>query len=205
MTPLSSLSHIEIAVVIAESFLDNTTSHGSGGLWEPYKVEGTLDEVINIWGKSTFDHFKALHNDSQKCSLAGVRLLTAYHLCDTDEEILIPSWNEIVDDFQLLRTEDIHDMEKLVPKGALYPKHNKFISGTTFKTYTVDQSYYLKFLTNELLLLNVKFEEKKIGNVHELFELDYDVIVNCCGIHGSSVSDDQIPCHPIRGQVVRVK
>lgn len=205
MARLSSLVHIEITVVIAESFLDNTTSHGSGGLWEPYKVEGTPDEIINIWGKSTYDHFKALHNDSQKCSVAGVRLLTAYHLCDTDEEILIPSWKGIVDDFQLLSAEDLLNLENLVPKGALYPKHNKFISGTTFKTYTVDQSYYLKYLTNELLKLNVKFEEKKIDNIQELFELNYDVIVNCCGIHGSSVSDDQIPCHPIRGQVVRIK
>ena len=205
MARFSSLVHIEITVVIAESFLDNTTSHGSGGLWEPYKVEGTPDEIINIWGKSTYDHFKALHNDSQKCSVAGVRLLTAYHLCDTDEEILIPSWKGIVDDFQLLSAEDLLNLENLVPKGALYPKHNKFISGTTFKTYTVDQSYYLKYLTNELLKLNVKFEEKKIGNIQELFELNYDVIVNCCGIHGSSVSDDQIPCHPIRGQVVRIK
>ena len=202
---MSSLVHIEITVVIAESFLDNTTSHGSGGLWEPYKVEGTPDEIINIWGKSTYDHFKALHNDSQKCSVAGVRLLTAYHLCDTDEEILIPSWKGIVDDFQLLSAEDLLNLENLVPKGALYPKHNKFISGTTFKTYTVDQSYYLKYLTNELLKLNVKFEEKKIDNIQELFQLNYDVIVNCCGIHGSSVSDDQIPCHPIRGQVVRIK
>lgn len=205
MARFSSLVHIEITVVIAESFLDNTTSHGSGGLWEPYKVEGTPDEIINIWGKSTYDHFKALHNDSQKCSVAGVRLLTAYHLCDTDEEILIPSWKGIVDDFQLLSAEDLLNLENLVPKGALYPKHNKFISGTTFKTYTVDQSYYLKYLTNELLKLNVKFEEKKIDNIQELFELNYDVIVNCCGIHGSSVSDDQIPCHPIRGQVVRIK
>ena len=55
MARLSSLVHIEITVVIAESFLDNTTSHGSGGLWEPYKVEGTPDEIINIFKEAAPD------------------------------------------------------------------------------------------------------------------------------------------------------
>lgn len=185
--------------------MDKTTSHGSGGLWEPYKVEGTLDEVINIWGKSTFDHFQALHKDSVRCLLAGVRFLNAFHLCDTDEEIIIPTWNSIVNDFRLLNQEEVNNLENEVPKGSLFPKHKKFTSGTTFKTYTVDQSYYLKYLTNELLQLNVKFETRKIEVIDDLTDLNYDVIVNCCGIRGSSVSGDQTPCHPIRGQVVRVK
>jgi glycine/D-amino acid oxidase-like deaminating enzyme len=66
---------IEITI-IAESFLENTTSYGSGGLWEPYKVDGTPDELVNAWGKVTFDFMLGLLADPEKKVASGVQMLT---------------------------------------------------------------------------------------------------------------------------------
>ena len=48
--------------IVAELFLSQTTSYGSGGLWEPYAIAGTPDEDVNKWGKYAFDHFLELHH-----------------------------------------------------------------------------------------------------------------------------------------------
>ena len=211
-------------MVVAESILDKTTSHGSGGLWEPYKVDGTPDEVVYIWGKSTFEHFKLLHNNAVDRQAAGVRYLSAYHLNDTNDDIHIPHWADIVADYRILKSEELNNLETLVPNGTLYPKNKKFSSGSTFQTYTVDQSYYLKYLMDRLEKLGVKFIQMKIENIDNFLEtknlnsnsgsssgtdsdftFNFDVVVNCCGIHGGSVTLDDTPCFPIRGQVVRVK
>lgn len=41
-------NQVEIEIIAAE-FLSQTTSYGSGGLWEPYQIAGTDDEMINQW------------------------------------------------------------------------------------------------------------------------------------------------------------
>ena len=197
--PQSSL----IEVIVSESVLDDTTSYGSGGLWEPYKIEGTPDELVNIWGKSTYDHFERLYNDPEDRAAAGVRFLSAFHLSETSDVIPIPSWSDIVDDFRSLSSEELNNFDSLVPKGTYYPKET-FISGQTFKTYTVDQSYYLKYLTEKLMKRGVTFEKKSVTRIDE-FDVEFDVVVNCCGIQGSNICGDEVPCYSIRGQVVRIK
>ena len=39
---------IQITIIAAE-FLSQTTSYGSGGLWEPYQIAGTSESKINEW------------------------------------------------------------------------------------------------------------------------------------------------------------
>lgn len=44
--------------VIAQSFGKDTTSAGAAGLWEPYKLSDTPPELINKWGKETYEHLQ---------------------------------------------------------------------------------------------------------------------------------------------------
>ena len=196
---------ILVTVVMAESFYEMTTSYGSGGYWEPYKIEGTPDDAINLWGKSTFDHFQALYDNPVERVAAGVRLLDSYHLFDKEEEIIIPSWKHIVTDFRVLTADDLADIGKLVAPGCLFPVGKNFHGGLTFKSFTVDQSYYLKYLKDRLVNLGVEFRHRKVESVDDICDGEFNVVVNCCGIQGSKVSGDNNVCKPIRGQVVRIR
>lgn len=191
-------------VVIANTFYDETTSFGSAGYWEPYKIEGTPRDLVHTWGKSTFDHFDRLYNNSEHRLASGIRLLDAFHLHDISEDFKVPFWKDIVIDYRVLSSEDLDNMKSLVPSGTFFPAKS-FASGATFKSFAVDQSYYLKDLKNRLDQLGVKFAQRKVNNITELCNEGFDVIVNCCGIQGSAVAEDPVPCYPIRGQVIRIR
>ncbi len=59
--------------IIADRFVSETTSYGSGGKWQPSNIAGTPDEKVNGWGQKAFEHFKQLlySPDAEK---AGVQL-----------------------------------------------------------------------------------------------------------------------------------
>jgi len=187
-------------VIIAEYFLEQTTSHGSAGWWEPYKIDGTPDDVINVWGGSTFNFFEKLHEDPITKKSCGLQLLTAYKLFEKADEMIVPSWKNIVKNFKILNLDNLKNN-----KNMEFPRNRNFIGGYTFESYVADQSYYLNYLTVELKNLNVTFTTRKIDNIYDFIDEDYDAVVNCCGIQGSGISGDSNPCYPIRGQVLRIE
>uniref|UniRef100_A0A7S1NFI1 FAD dependent oxidoreductase domain-containing protein n=1 Tax=Eutreptiella gymnastica TaxID=73025 RepID=A0A7S1NFI1_9EUGL len=81
--------------VVAEHFLQSTTSAGAAGLWEPYQIAGTPDALVNAWGKVSFDHFLELCHGPE-AGEAGVQLMTAYQLYGPGEPTEPPSWRSIV-------------------------------------------------------------------------------------------------------------
>eukprot|EP01035_Chromulina_nebulosa_P018485 gene18485-24198_t len=85
------LSKSDEIIIIAENFYNETTSYGSGGLWEPYEIAGTPDELINYWGSYTFKHFQSLHY-SKDAVISGVQLMTNYVLLE-DHVVDVPSWS----------------------------------------------------------------------------------------------------------------
>jgi FAD dependent oxidoreductase len=161
--------------------------------------------VVNTWGQSTFDFFNTLYKDPNSRVAAGIQLLDSFHLLDKNEELIIPAWKNIVIDFKVMSTQELCNLGSLVPEGTLFPDTKEFHAGFTFKSFTVDQSYYLKYLSDRLAKLGVKIVETKIESIDDLSQGEYDVVVNCCGLAGSTVSGDPIHCKPIRGQVVRVR
>jgi hypothetical protein len=126
-------------------------------------------------------------------------------LLEEDEELIIPAWKNVVIDFKVLSTQELRNIGSLVPEGTLFPDTKEFHSGFTFKSFTVDQSYYLKYLSDCLTKLGVKMVERVIASIDDLSQGEFDVVVNCCGLAGSALSGDSVHCKPIRGQVVRVR
>ena len=181
--------------IIADKYGDQTTTYGCGGLWEPYQIAGTPDTKVNNWGKIAFEHFEELYYSNNR-EIAGVRLLRAYQLYEDSDIIDIPSWKDIVYEFEVI------DYEKLSKiHNPVIPK--RFTKAITFKTFTVDQSYYLPWLTEKLISMGVQFERRKIKNIDEVSHDGYDIIVNCAGLGAFELVSDK-EMYPIRGQVLRL-
>lgn len=125
---------------------------------------------------------------------SGVQLLTTYSLLESGQSIELPSWKDLVYNFQCLSPEDI--------KNLGLP--DKYVSGFVFGTYVIEQKYYLKYLTDTLLEKDVKFMQRKISQLHELFDENFDILINCTGLGAFDVVNDK-SMYPVRGQVLRVR
>jgi len=185
--------------VMADKFLDETTSFGSGGLWEPYQIAGTPEDQVNGWGKVAFDHFLEILY-SPDAAKAGVQLLTAYNLLQARDPKTPPSWKNIVFNFSEMSSEEIAKMG--------FP--NRFTHGFTFGTLVIEQRLYMSWLM-ELLQSKwgVKFEKVRVENLDEFVSPSgkgnqYDVVINCTGIGAGKLLGREDDVYPIRGQVLRV-
>ena len=193
-TQLKEHTHADITI-LAQSFDEDTTSNGSGGFWEPYQVGNTPEELINRWGKYSYQHFISLYS-SPHAGEAGVQLFPAYFLCEEHElPIELPCWRNFVIDFREL---SMHDTRMLgLPE--------KFVGGYSFMTTAAEQKYYLKWLYRNLESQGVVFQKCKINSLIDLVNSKkYDLVVNCAGLGAADLLFEENDMYPVRGQVLRV-
>jgi glycine/D-amino acid oxidase-like deaminating enzyme len=184
--------------IIADKFLDETTSYLSGGLWEPYEIKETPIEKVNDWAQYSFNYFTTLYK-SKNASIAGIKLIEAYYLYEDHEDSTPPNWKDIVFNFQFHNRKQLDKLKT----------NKKYVSGWSFGTYAIDQSYYMKYITSELKKNGVTFKQKKILSLIDLLKenddnINYDIIINCTGLGSFELLDDK-EMFPILGQVIRVK
>ena len=183
--------------IIADKMQAETTSYGSGGLWEPYQILGTPDDKVNSWGRISFDHFLQLLH-SPDAAAAGVQLLTAYNLLQEHDRPQEPSWRDIVFNFKHLTARDISQMG--LPA--------KFTHGFSFATLVIEQKYYRAYLTAKLEGLGATFLRQRVENLDAFIAgpqgRAFDVVINCTGIGAGALLDMPGDVYPIRGQVLRV-
>lgn len=74
-------------------------------------------------------------------------------------------------------------------------------NGVHFTTLTCEPSKFLPFLQTRFLENGGVIKMQEVKNFEELS--DFDLIVNCTGVHARYLTDDE-RIRPIRGQVVRV-
>lgn len=202
--------------IISDLPIEQTTSYGCGGLWEPYQIGGTKESHINVWGERTFQWYHSLYHseDAKDC---GVQLLTAYALNEFGiEEIeknknLVPYWSDIVYNFQILDTKLLEQRNITL---------DKYKSAFKFETYVVDQKDFLPYLIRKLTKLGVifitrnltglrdydvsKYEKDKIIDDEFFIEQNFDCVINCSGLSAYHLIGDK-ELYPIRGQVCRIK
>jgi hypothetical protein len=165
-----------------------------GGNWYGYNFLGTSTEKVNRWGSIAFDHFRSLYH-SPYAAESGVQLVDTYQLFDVSETAVVPTWKDIVYNYQHLSNEDLRKMD--LPAN--------WVSGYKFGTFIVEQKYYMKYLTRRLTELGVVFIQQKLNGLQEILGSGkYDCVVNCSGLGAASVNGDD-SVYPIRGQVLRVK
>lgn len=177
--------------IIANEFVFQTTSCGSGGLWEPYQIGNTSPENINRWSKESLRHFLQLYH-SIHANTCGVQQMTAYQLFREDEEWEAPSWKDVAISYALL------DPAQLGAMGL----STEFTGGYAFGTVVVDQKMYLTWMMKQLETY-VKFEQRHVSSLKDVI-CEYDCVLNCTGL-GSGLLMDDPAVFPIRGQVLRVE
>lgn len=175
--------------IVAEHFLEQTTSYGAGGVWEPYTVGDTPLDLIEKWGRASYDHYlrMAASEVGHEC---GVQILNVFQLLSEQEPMEpTPWWSSIPIGFRPLTSTDTSRLG-----------FAKYSEGYTYTTVVIDQKYHMRFLTRELKKLGVTFIQRRIDSFSDL---DYDIIVNCSGLGARDLCQDG-DMHPARGQVLRV-
>ncbi|CAF3601265.1 unnamed protein product [Adineta steineri] len=176
--------------IIANRFLDATTSDGAGGLFRPDQrfIGGVEPSILKDWCQTSFDHFNNLIF-SNIAAEAGVSQVSGYQLFNDSRPD--PSYKNIVYNFRHLTKEEL----------TIFPDHYKY--GYFCTTFYVETRKYMKYLTKLLNEKQVPFIKKKIHSFEELAE-NYDIVVNCIGYGAKDVCHDNL-IRPIRGQMIRVR
>lgn len=167
-----------------------TTSEGAAGLWKPFALSGTPDELVNRWGKETLDHYMELYL-SGKAPEAGILLSAAYELFEEPLEE-IPSWADVVPAFRRLTATDI----------GFYDPSGRHVDGYSYDTIITEGRLYLGWICRELEGLGVKITERKVERLDEIEA--GRLIVDCCGLGSRELFNDS-SMYGIRGHVLRVR
>jgi len=174
--------------VVADRFLTETTSAGSGGFWMPYALNDTPAADIERWGSASFERFAELHR-SPDVDAAGVSLVEVRGVGDDPP----PSWAGSVPNYRALSARDL----ALMGLG----EHS---AGFAYTSFVADQERHLRWLTERCREHGVEFERRRVGSLAELSGVaGGGVVVNCSGLGARDLFGDR-DVVPIRGQTVRV-
>lgn len=175
--------------VVAEKFSRETTSEGAGGLWKPFALTGTPDELVNRWGKETLDHYMDIYLSDQ-AKEAGVLLTSAYELFE--EETEEPAWKTVVPGFRRLTPEEIF----------FYDPSGRHVYGYAYETIVTEARLYMDWIIGHLKNMGVMFVQKKLESVEDI--PDSTLLVNCSGLGARELFHDDT-MYGIRGHVLRVR
>ncbi|CRL02618.1 CLUMA_CG015799, isoform A [Clunio marinus] len=179
--------------LISEDVSPNTTGDVSAGYWTPFLVEGTSDEKITKWSKSSYDFFHQLwlNGLAEEC---GISMIPTYRLTSDPEGEEAPLWKDVVFGFTKLNSDET---------ARLSREHNQtYTEGFHYITFCCEPTKFLPYLMKRFLAAGGRFIKQKINNIDEVSE--FDLIVNCTGLGSKEVTND-MKCFAIRGQVARIK
>ncbi|XP_070491989.1 D-amino-acid oxidase [Chironomus tepperi] len=177
--------------VMADKLTPFTLSDLVAGLWSPYLMGNTDPDKIIQWSKGTHKFFHELWINGL-AGESGVTMSPVIGLSVEDPRSC-PSWKDIPFGFRELTADEVEKYSN---------EHGRnYLSGYQFVSFCCQPKKMLPYLTKRFLKAGGKFEQRKIVNLEDVTEAD--LIINCTGLGGKFLGDDQL--HPIRGQVTRVK
>jgi len=169
---------------------DITTSEGAAGLWKPFALTGTPDELVNRWGRETLDHYMQIYL-SGAAPDAGILLSSAYELFE-EPLATLPVWRDVVPAFRRLTPADIQ----------FYDPSGRHVDGYSYDTIVTEGRLYLGWICRQLEAMGVKITQRKIVNIDEIDS--ESLIVDCCGLGSRELFADE-ELYGIRGHVLRVR
>lgn len=197
--------------IVADHFLQDTTSGGAGGLWEPYALSHTDIARVISWAAGSYAKFESMVADSAIARAAGVQRVVSYELfTDADEARVLPDWAPICASFKVL--SDAASIAAAIPRlPARQAGELPFAAAFEYSTFTADQRFYLPYLTQQLERAGVLFVSQHVESLDELLKkgdadsaVGYDVVINCTGLGAGKLIGKPESMYPLRGQVVRV-
>lgn len=188
---LDHLPDCEVTIV-AEKFLDQTTSIGAAGCFGPKTIFSESFDDILQWSKASWDHFAALHERSKSSTETGVFLINGYEISKNKEYCQSELLKRSVPNIKRLNDIEMKSM------------FSNFKTGFRYKTFMIDPRYYLPYLTEQFKSRGGLVIERKVHKLNEdKFLTNFDAIVNCSGLGSRHLVDDHMMV-PIRGQTVKV-
>jgi len=200
--------------IMADKFLQETTSGGAGGLWEPYALSNTDSARVISWAAGSYAKFESLVADTAVAQAAGVQPVVSYELfTDAAEAQVLPDWAPVCKSFKLLP-----DAAAIAAAIPCMPQRTApelpFVAAWEYSTFTADQRVYLPYLTLLLEQAGVRLVSRHVETLDELLRKDdvekaadssgYDIVVNCTGIGAGKLLGAAESVYPLRGQVVRI-
>lgn len=174
--------------VFADLTGNETTSRGSGGLWQPYSLGDTPGDLVLHWGRDTFQHLLGIFN-SVVGATAGTQLVSGYQLWQVYEPD--PIWKDVAPSFRHLTAREL----------ATFPGSH-WTHGWKWTTVVTDMQMYMKYLLHRFVQAGGVLRKQTVNSLTEL--ADYDLMVNCGGLLAGKMFDDN-KVVPVRGQVMRVE
>ena len=170
----------------------SVASYGAGAIFTP---GGTYTGGVNLaferaskqWSKDTFDWLVKIH-ESGNGEVAGVKQFPA--LRGFTNANVASDYKELLVDFKMLSPTECRD-------HSLPSRLNTVWS---FKTFVVDVTKYLPWLLQKFRKSGGLLVQQK---VHRLGDLDYDIVINCCGLGAKELANDP-SVYPVRGHMVAV-
>ena len=167
-------------VIWARDLPPQTTSNLAAAVWLPFKAFPV--ERVTAWGKTTFQHFKALQAEP------GSGIFMANVLDLRKEPSADPWWVSAVEDFR-------HAGQDELPPG--------YVDGFVFEAPVIDTRVYLDYLLHIFRARGGQIYQRAIANLAEAFAQS-SIIINCTGLGARELVGDR-DLHAARGQVMRVK
>lgn len=178
--------------IFAKDQTPNITSNVAGGLWEPGNIQNTPSSRTAKWSRGTLEYLKKLWLDG-KAKEAGITLQPIVNLYE-EENFKLPEWLNLTLGYSELSEKQLNEYRNLGLKSIT--------GGFVFTSFVWEGSTFLPYLQNEFIRNGGKIVKQIISDFSDL--KDYDLIVNCTGVHAKDLSKDE-EVYPIRGQVCRVE
>ncbi|XP_055539830.1 D-aspartate oxidase-like [Wyeomyia smithii] len=185
--------------IVSEHFSPNTTSDVAAGLWEPYLLGDTAQQLVKKWSRDTYQYFhemwKAGYADECGISLIPYLALSSENQSGDDEFF----WKDFVFGFSELSETRL--MQFRAEHGMRY------CSGAEFVTFTCEPTKLLQFYTRTLRSRGTVFRQETIGEllrfISENASFSNVIVINCLGLGSRELLNDDA-VRSCRGQVRRV-
>lgn len=165
--------------IFAKNMSPNTVSDVAAAWWYPFLAEPV--EKTNKWSSETFYELIRLR-DEENVECITMRLGREY----LKEKCELPGWSSEIPHFRVL-------------------EENEVISGYNFgweiEAPVIEMNHYMPWLLSRFEKLGGLYELKEFSTLQEV---PGEIIVNCCGLGGRDLCDDN-ELRPVRGQVIYIE
>lgn len=165
--------------ILTKEMSPNTVSDIAAAWWYPFLAEPV--EKTNKWSSETFYELIRLKNE-ENVDCITLRLGREY----LKEKCELPGWSSEIPHFRVL-------------------EENEIISGYNFgweiEAPVIEMNHYLPWLLSKFEKMGGEYEIKEFS---KLQDIPGNLIVNCCGLGGRELCDDN-QLRPVRGQVIYIE
>ena len=162
--------------IFSEHTSPDTVSDTAAAWWYPFLVEPL--EKTNRWSAETFDELVRLSKEEGVACIT-MRLGKEY----LEEECAPPGWSRDIPHFRILEEDEVAD---------------GYSHGWEIEAPVIEMHLYMPWLERRFIQLG---GEMTTRSVRRISELPGDLVVNCCGLGGKELcNDDRL--EPVRGQIV---